>query len=96
MRKEYNNGDEISLKENGCDGCSPSRINGVFCHEQGCPDAWRDKKIECIECGSDFYPDSHSQDICDDCVNSYDDLDYDFDEERYEYDDANEEPYDDA
>jgi len=46
MRKNYNNGDEISLKQNGCDGCSPSMINGVLCHETGCPDAWRDKDIE--------------------------------------------------
>lgn len=43
MRETYNNGDEISLKHNGCDGCSPCTIQGVFCHETGCPDAWRDE-----------------------------------------------------
>ena len=42
MREHYNNGDPIDLKHNGCDGCSPSMINGVLVHERGCPDAWRD------------------------------------------------------
>ena len=42
MREYYHNGDPIDLKHNGCDGCSPSTINGVLVHERGCPDAWRD------------------------------------------------------
>lgn len=41
-RSEYRNGDPISLEFTGCNGCSPSAINGVLCHEHGCPDAWRD------------------------------------------------------
>ena len=42
MRTHYKNGDEISLVHGGCDGCSPSSVNGVICHEHGCPDAWKD------------------------------------------------------
>jgi len=45
----------------GCSSCSPSIINGHFCHEQGCPDSWMDENgvdypIECKECGREFYP----------------------------------------
>ena len=46
MRKNYRNGDEVSLQMNGCDGCAIININGVLCHERGCPDAWRDKEPE--------------------------------------------------
>ena len=66
-RAQYNNGDEISLQANGCDGCSPDVINGVFCHETGCPDAWRDYEIECRECGFDFQPEERDQVLCDGC-----------------------------
>lgn len=45
-RSTYRNGDSIGLAWNGCDGCSPSMIQGVFCHETGCPDAWRDAESE--------------------------------------------------
>jgi hypothetical protein len=42
-REYYNNGDAIALTNTGCDGCTPSVINGVLCHEAGCPEAWRDR-----------------------------------------------------
>ncbi len=67
-RTHYRNGDEIGLRC-GCDSCSPSRINGVICHESGCPDAWRDKTYECFECGCDFAPESRHQRVCQDCAN---------------------------
>jgi len=57
-RTHYRNGDPIELKHHLCDGCSPSIIDGTFCHERGCPDAWRDQFLECRECGVGFYPDS--------------------------------------
>lgn len=70
-RKHYNNGDEISLAC-GCDGCSPSRINGVLCHETGCPDAWRDQVRECKNCGSDFSPENKRDEFCsDECAKMY-------------------------
>ena len=66
MRTNYRNGDEISLSC-GCDGCSPSMINGVLCHEGGCPDAWRDRAVACFECGCDFYQTERYQRTCPDC-----------------------------
>ena len=47
-----------------CDQCSAAMINGIFCHEQGCPNTGarydRDagewvRGSECSECG-DFVP----------------------------------------
>ena len=43
MRTHYRNGDEITRQHTGCDGCSPCMVNGVLCHEYGCPYAWRDE-----------------------------------------------------
>lgn len=53
-RTHYRNGDEITLLC-GCNSCSPSRINGILCHEEGCPDDWRDYAKECNECGQPYY-----------------------------------------
>jgi len=61
-RQYYHNGDPITL--NGCNGCNPSRINGVLCHEAGCPDAWRDHTRECKECGTTFYPADPAEFFC--------------------------------
>jgi hypothetical protein len=77
MRTNYRNGDEISLSC-GCDGCSPSMINGVLCHESGCPDAWRDKAVACFECGCDFYPFQRGERTCPDCVTAADDAEAEF------------------
>ena len=68
MRENYRNGDEIALTATGCDGCSPATINGVLCHETGCPEAWRDHPRDCFECGCEFYPESRDHSICPDCV----------------------------
>ena len=38
---------------NRCNSCEALMINGVYCHEAGCPDAWRDYTSECAECGCD-------------------------------------------
>lgn len=65
-RKRYRNGDEITLPC-GCNSCTPSRINGIICHEIGCPDAWRDYKRECFECGKEFYPEERRQENCKRC-----------------------------
>ena len=68
MRTQYNNGDPIDL--GSCNGCAPATINGVFCHELGCPDAWRDYTKECGECGCDFMPEDRYQTVCNDCVHA--------------------------
>lgn len=44
MRMTYRNGDPVDMIHNECDGCSPCMINGIFCHEHRCPDAWRDNE----------------------------------------------------
>jgi len=64
-RTQYNNGDEITLTECGCDGCSPSIINGVLCHETGCPDSWRDDSNSCEWCGQSFFAQERGQEFCD-------------------------------
>ena len=75
-REKYNNGDEITLQENGCDGCSPAMINDILCHEHGCPDMWRDYGKECKWCGQTFYPEDKDQQFCEDsCARSYHGID---------------------
>lgn len=39
-----------------CQSCEAVRINGVLCHELGCPDSWKDYRRECRWCGTGFYP----------------------------------------
>jgi hypothetical protein len=51
-----------------CQSCQLVRINGVLCHEAGCPDAWRSYKRYCAWCGSEFMPEDRGQQYCsDDC-----------------------------
>lgn len=50
-----------------CDSCEVLMINGVRCHETGCPVAWREVKVECFECGSEFERESKHQRVCGDC-----------------------------
>ena len=64
MRTRYKNRDEILLTYCGCDGCSPSMVNGSLCHERACPDAWRDQCNECKWCGTKFVPEYSAQAFC--------------------------------
>jgi hypothetical protein len=52
-----------------CNSCEALTINGVYCHETGCPDAWRDYQNECKFCGSLFTPEYRGQQYCDDSCN---------------------------
>lgn len=55
-----------------CDACEIVYINGLRCHETGCPDAWQDEKRTCPWCGSPFAPTSSDQRFCEDsCAESY-------------------------
>jgi hypothetical protein len=47
-----------------CDSCDCVFINNVKCHEHGCPDAWKDKKIECAICEEVFKPVEKGQKTC--------------------------------
>jgi hypothetical protein len=56
----------------GCSSCAVLYINGVKCHEHGCPDAWMDELRKCKWCRSDFRPEYREQVCCDyDCENAY-------------------------
>ena len=39
-------------------------INGVNCHELGCPDAWQDYEVKCKWCDNDFIPEFNGQECC--------------------------------
>lgn len=55
-----------------CDSCQVVRINGVLCHEHGCPDAWKDYYRECLWCGQRFKPEVSHQEHCEDnCYRAY-------------------------
>lgn len=54
--------------DNRCHACEVLMINGVRCHETGCPEAWREIPIPCFVCGYDFIrEDSRYRKICPDC-----------------------------
>ena len=55
-----------------CGSCEALMINGVLCHERGCPESWQDEVRECNECGCDFKPETKDQFFCsDDCCENY-------------------------
>lgn len=55
-----------------CDACEVLTINGVRCHEHGCPDAWKDEIRNCKWCGQEFTPHARAQFVCDDdCAEAY-------------------------
>lgn len=55
-----------------CEQCETLAINGVLCHETGCPDAWKDYERECLWCGQMFVPEEEGQQYCDPtCAESY-------------------------
>ena len=61
-----------------CDQCALAIIQGVPCHEAGCPDSWIDPRTgngyarECPWCGSQFVPDDRDARFCDDsCAEAY-------------------------
>jgi hypothetical protein len=64
-----------------CQSCEALTVNGVLCHESGCPDAWKDYKRTCKWCGSTFTPEFSRQQFCDDscyaCYNGLDEVDED-------------------
>ena len=51
-----------------CESCDCVYINGIKCHELGCPDKWKDEVRECPWCGREFKPEYKQQEYCcDDC-----------------------------
>lgn len=55
-----------------CNSCDCVYVNGIKCHETGCPDAYKDEQRECKWCGSTFTPEERDQHFCsDDCQAAY-------------------------
>lgn len=55
-----------------CDSCQLLRINGLVCHETGCPQAHVGTLRECDWCGTEFGPETRWQRFCcDDCTQCY-------------------------
>lgn len=58
-----------------CDSCNVISIQGLACHETGCPNSWIDPvsgepyKVACFECGCKFVPTERNQRVCDGCDN---------------------------
>lgn len=49
-----------------CDRCQMMLLNGVPCHELGCPAVWLEAK-DCVECGRAFEPAHRHQRFCEQC-----------------------------
>ena len=58
--------------EVSCNACEVLVINGIICHEIGCPDAYKDEVRECDWCGTDFVPEERHTRFCSgECAESY-------------------------
>lgn len=65
--------EEDESEESGrCSQCEAMMINGVYCHETGCPEAWKTEEVKCRNCGFDFLPEEEGRNICDDCISEAD------------------------
>jgi hypothetical protein len=61
-----------------CQSCEVLTINGILCHETGCPNSWKDKVIECKNCGTEFVPEEKGQKFCDNhCFCMYNNIECD-------------------
>jgi len=54
------------MSDRWCESCEVVMVNGVCCHEHGCPDSWKRSRRDCKSCGSTFTPESRGQVFCDD------------------------------
>ncbi len=60
------------LRKITCDQCQMLSINGIPCHETGCPNAWKGVNRECKHCGCPFIPSERHQKVCsDECAEGY-------------------------
>jgi hypothetical protein len=55
-----------------CSSCEVLNINGVNCHETGCPEAWKDETRKCKWCDTPFKPEERHQVCCSHtCMTAY-------------------------
>lgn len=52
-----------------CHNCNTAYINGVLCHEHGCPTAFR-VPMNCKDCDTKFMPATKWQKYCQDCIDA--------------------------
>jgi len=64
-----------------CSQCQLMRIQGIVCHEIGCPLAYKDQLYECEICGNDFPPENRWDVVCEDCVRDAEELPQLFEED---------------
>ena len=65
-----------------CQSCNEMMINGIRCHEIGCPDSWMGKEHECKECGCVFTPADKWEQFCSNqCHCAYNGFSFDESEE---------------
>ncbi len=50
-----------------CTQCQYVYINGVGCHETGCPEMWKNQAVHCFECGFPFLRNERYQKTCENC-----------------------------
>ncbi len=50
-----------------CRQCEVLAINGIVCHEIGCPVSWKEYKLECFECGLEFEREEEYDTVCISC-----------------------------
>jgi hypothetical protein len=63
---------EERIGKRQCPSCEAAIINGVYCHEAGCPDAHLFSKQECPWCGVIFIAEERGQRFCsDDCSENH-------------------------
>lgn len=63
---------QIEKKRISCPSCQLMRIQGVICHETGCPDSYLYITRECKWCGTNFSPEHRKHFYCDDdCERAY-------------------------
>ena len=54
-----------------CGSCDSATINGVYCHETGCPDAYKTEIRSCKWCGSEPEPEHPRQQFCENLCYAY-------------------------
>jgi hypothetical protein len=55
-----------------CNSCEVMYINGIRCHEHGCPEAYKEELRECKWCGCEFEPEDRYQKFCsEECAECY-------------------------
>ncbi len=55
-----------------CPSCDSATVNGIFVHELGCPDSYKEILTKCSWCGQSFEADRLHREFCsEDCAEAY-------------------------